>query len=87
MRYADKVVAGGLLMILGALIFLVGIDLHDTRSYSQTYETALKIHPSGLLMLIAGAVLAVLGFAAIVAAMVTDAEVSTKQHRRTRRKK
>lgn len=87
MRYVDRVVAGALLVVLGALFFLVGIDVHDSRSYGQTYETALKIHPSGTVLLIVGGVFTLLGLAAIVAAIISDAEASTKAHRRGRRQR
>lgn len=55
MSRQQQMVYSALGFLFGGLILIFGIDLHNKYSLSTTYETALKIRPSGIVIIVVGA--------------------------------
>ena len=54
MSRQQQMVYSTLGILFGGLILLFGIDLHNKYSLGTTYETALKIRPSGIMIIVVG---------------------------------
>lgn len=53
-------------LLFGGLLLILGIDLHNQYELSQTYETALKIRPSGIIIVVVGAAVALISLINII---------------------
>lgn len=72
MSRKDQMVYSSLGLLFGSLILLFGIDLHNKYSLSTTYETALKIRPSGIIIIIVGAAIFLISIMNIIVLLMRE---------------